>query len=65
MVRLISGLVLGAAALAAIYFLPHSALRVVVIAVAMLATYEYLGIASASAFAASASTDRTAAARSA
>jgi phosphatidate cytidylyltransferase len=48
MVRLISGLALGAAALGAIYFLPHSALRVLVIALAMLATHEYLRIASVS-----------------
>lgn len=45
MVRLASGLALGIAALAAIYFLPHSALRVVVILVALLATHEYLSIA--------------------
>jgi phosphatidate cytidylyltransferase len=48
MVRLASGLALGLAALAAVYFLSHSVLRLVAIAVALLATREYLGLAFAS-----------------
>jgi phosphatidate cytidylyltransferase len=46
-VRLISGVVLAAAALAAILFLPVLALRVVACLVAALAAHEYLGIAHA------------------
>lgn len=49
MVRLLSGLALAVAALAAIYFLPTAALRVLVVAIALLAAHEYLGMASASA----------------
>jgi phosphatidate cytidylyltransferase len=45
MVRLLSGLVLAAAALAAILFLPPLALRVVAVVVAVAATFEYLAIA--------------------
>jgi phosphatidate cytidylyltransferase len=44
MVRLVSGVVLGAVALAAILFLPIVALRVVACVVAALAAYEYLEI---------------------
>ena len=45
MTRLISGLALAVAVLAAILFLPVPALRVVALAVAMLATHEFLGVA--------------------
>ena len=44
MTRLLSGVALGAAALAAILFLPSAALRVVACLVAALAAYEYLRI---------------------
>ena len=47
MVRLLSGLALAAAALAVILFLPLAALRIVALAVAMLAAREFLGIARA------------------
>jgi phosphatidate cytidylyltransferase len=47
MVRLLSGIVLGGAALAAILFLPIAALRVLACVVAALAAYEYLRIAGA------------------
>ena len=49
MTRLVSGVVLAAAALAAIWFLPLAALRVVACAVAVLAAHEYLRVASGSA----------------
>jgi len=45
MVRLLSGLVLAAAALAAILFLPPLALRVVAVVVAVAACFEYVAIA--------------------
>src|SRR5688500_7720198 len=45
MTRVISGVVLAAAALAAILFLPVFALRVVACVVAAIAAYEYLRIA--------------------
>jgi phosphatidate cytidylyltransferase len=44
MTRLLSGVALAAAALAAILFLPLTALRVIACLVAVLAAYEYLGI---------------------
>ena len=44
MTRLLSGAALAAAALAAILFLPYTALRVVAILVALLAAHEYLQI---------------------
>ena len=44
MTRLLSGVALAAAALAAILFLPLAALRVIACFVAALAAYEYLGI---------------------
>jgi CDP-diglyceride synthetase len=44
MTRLISGVILAAAALAAILFLPLLALRVVAVVVAVLAGHEYLTI---------------------
>jgi phosphatidate cytidylyltransferase len=44
MTRLVTGLALAAAVLAAILLLPSAALRVVVLAVALLATREYLGV---------------------
>src|SRR5262245_62202648 len=44
MVRLASGLVLGAAAVAAIRFLPLEALRMIAVLVAALAAHEYLRI---------------------
>ena len=44
MTRLLSGVALGAAALAAILFLPFPALRVIVCLVAILGAHEYLGI---------------------
>ena len=44
MTRLLSGVVLAAAALAAILFLPFPALRVIACLVAVLAAHEYLGI---------------------
>jgi phosphatidate cytidylyltransferase len=45
MTRLVSGVVLAAAAIAAILFLPAAILRYVVIAIALLTASEYLGIA--------------------
>lgn len=45
MTRLISGVVLAAAALAAILFLPHAFLRYIVIGIALLTASEYIGIA--------------------
>lgn len=45
MVRLLSGLVLAAATLAAILFLPPPALRVVAVLVALAASFEYVAIA--------------------
>ena len=45
MIRLVSGVILAAAALAAILFLPIVALRVLAVAVAGLAAHEYLRIA--------------------
>ena len=45
MVRLVSGVILAAAALAAILFLPISALRVLAVAVAGLAAHEFMRIA--------------------
>lgn len=47
MTRLISGAILAAAALAAIRFLPVPALRILAIAVAMLALHEYVRVAGA------------------
>jgi phosphatidate cytidylyltransferase len=44
MTRVLSGVAVGAATLAAILFLPLLALRVVVSAIAALAAYEYLGL---------------------
>jgi len=44
MTRLLSGVALGAAALAAILFLPHAALRVLACLVAALAAHEYLHV---------------------
>jgi phosphatidate cytidylyltransferase len=44
MTRLVSGVALATAALAAILFLPSSGLRVIACCVAALAAYEYLGI---------------------
>ena len=44
MTRLLSGVALAAAALAAILFLPLPALRVIACLVAVLGAYEYLGI---------------------
>ncbi|MGE0443679.1 MAG: phosphatidate cytidylyltransferase [Vicinamibacterales bacterium] len=49
MTRLVSGVVLAAAALAAIWFLPLFALRVIACLVAALAAHEYLRVASGSA----------------
>ena len=49
MTRLVSGVVLAAAALAAIWFLPLFALRVIACLVAVLAAHEYLRVASGSA----------------
>ncbi|HEX5108289.1 MAG TPA: phosphatidate cytidylyltransferase [Vicinamibacterales bacterium] len=51
MVRLASGIVLGAAAVAAIRFLPIDALRVLAVVVAALAAHEYLQIAGTAALA--------------
>jgi phosphatidate cytidylyltransferase len=48
MVRLVSGVVLGVLAIAAIWFLPLAALRVLALVVALLATSELLGISRAS-----------------
>ena len=45
MTRLVSGVVLAAAALAAILFLPAAALRYIVVAIALLTASEYLAIA--------------------
>lgn len=45
MVRLVSGVILAAAALAAILFLPIAALRVLAVAVAALAAHEFMRIA--------------------
>jgi phosphatidate cytidylyltransferase len=47
MVRLVSGVVLGVAALAAVTFLPPLALRVLAVGVALVAAHEYLGLARA------------------
>ncbi len=47
MPRLLSGLVIGAVALAAILFLPFPALRLVACGVAILAAHEYLRVAPA------------------
>ena len=44
MTRLLSGVALGAAAFAAILFLPFPALRIIACLVAVLGAHEYLGI---------------------